>query len=148
MSTDESPKVYTIPPPAWTPTNAEYHATKGRWTSSRLALFHKNPRLAYERYIAGTHQGEAPTTAMELGSALSMLLTDKPDKGAGIYVADASARNAKAFSQARLAYPERLVLTAPEFEKAVGMSKAILQPQTPMAETARALLFVAPGYSE
>ena len=137
-----------VPPPLWVPTNTEYHSTPGRWSSSRISTFMESPWEAFQRYVLGNIEPDPPNTAMSLGAAVSQALTDTPDVGQHCYRVAVEGRGAKAFKQAEQAFPDRIVLTAPEYERVEGMVEAIHNPKTPMAETARALMVTAPGFRE
>lgn len=113
-----------------------------------ISLFRASPRLAWERYVAGLPR-ESPeylTPSLVLGSAVNQLILEP--ESSGIYVAEAGSRNSKAYRDAVLAWPDRLVLTQPEYTEAANISAAIREPRTNKARLARSLLLTEGGYSE
>lgn len=139
-----------IPAPNWSPMNSQYHATKGRWSNSRLNLFRESPYRAFVRYVAdaAAEPGAKPVSsspAMDLGSAFGAMVSGEPDK---LYVAECKTRAAKAFKQAEAAFPDRVVLTEKERDDLLGMWSSLSQPATPGAQVANALLIESAGFFE
>lgn len=138
-----------IPESAWRPTNAEYHAIRDRWSSSRISLFRRSPREAYETFVTRTRSSDARSTPLDIGAAVSQSLTDPTGVGQHAYRVNVRSRGSKAYKDAVRVYGgDRVVLTAPEFDAVEQMVENVLNPTTPMAEVARAMLVVGSGASE
>lgn len=132
-----------LPEPLWTPSNFEYHQTLGRWSSSRLKTFRRDPYLAF----SGLRAVESPSEALVIGSAINALVLDP--SGAEIYVAQVETRRSKSYREALTAWGhDRLVVTSKENRLARAGAASILEPQTPAAELARSLLANPDGYNE
>lgn len=133
----------TLPEPTWRPSNHEYHEAVGRWSSSRLKMFRRDPYLAY----SGLREAESPSEAMVIGSAINALVLEP--SGSEIYVAQVETRRSESYREALRAWGnDRLVVTAKENRLARAGAASILEPQTPAAELARSLLANPDGYNE
>jgi len=135
----------SIPAPAWSPTNREYHALTERWSSSMLADFRASPALAHGRYVTKSIEREPPTPSMICGSLVNILLLEPDRAKSHIAVAEVQSRNSKAFRDLDGTAP--IVVTRPEMDRALAVADAIQNPRTKAAEVAAALL-LGPGISE
>lgn len=132
-----------LPEPAWTPSNFEYHQSIGRWSSSRLKKFRRDPFLAF----SDLRSPESPSEALVIGSAINAYVLD-PD-GDGIYEAQVESRTPPSYGEAVRAWGhDRLVVTRKENRLARAGAASILEPQTPAAELARSLLANPDGFNE
>lgn len=150
-----------IPAPVKSPTLRAYHATSGRWGSSRVGLFRRNPRLAYGYWVAKPRAWNPPPSnpSQVTGSAVHDLLAKvagHPSKVYGLKPGPTIALKDKLPGTRRdglyrdllAAYPDKLILTRPEYDDAVAVTHAILDPQTPAAQVAKNLLTGSTGWSE
>lgn len=137
-----------IPEPLWTPTGRQYHADLDRWSSSMIKTFRDSPVVAWQRYVARSHEPPPPTGPMEIGSAVNTLLL-RPEQAAtpeGIVRVDVGSRNTKKWREAKEQFPQAVVMTDPEYQTARLVADAIQNPQTRAAEVGAALL--SSGYAE
>lgn len=138
-----------IPPPAWRPTNASYHAAVTHWSNSMLAEFRDSPARAHALYVTGDLEREPPSPQMVVGSAVHLLLLEPDTVSRRIYVAECDARTAKIYKDSVRDRPDQLVLTRKEWETAEGAAGSILAGGTAAARVARSLLAAREGcYSE
>lgn len=150
-----------IPAPTKAPSLRQYHASSGRWGSSRLKTFRKHPRLAYGLYVAEPRKWppRAPTSALVTGSAVHDLIAKAGGHESKIYglkpgptieLADTlpGGRSAPFYKELVAEYPDKIILTRPDYDKAVAITQAILDPQMRSAEVAKTWLAGTNGYSE
>lgn len=137
-----------IPPPSWTPTNAEYHARKDLWSSSMLKVFRESPALAQGRFVTGRFHSPDATASLILGSAVNIMLLQPELERELLITAPAKTRGAKAYAETVAGHPEKLVLTESEIPVANAIADAVRRPRTPAARIAHELLLSGEGYSE
>jgi hypothetical protein len=135
-------------PVEWRPEIEEYHSETRWWGSSMIAGFREHgPRWAHDAYVARTLPADSATPTMEIGTVVHLMLEDL-SRVRDRVVAAGDNRKSKGYRTARTAHPGKVVVTLPEFHKALCAAHAILYPVTPAATAANAVLVGLPGRSE
>lgn len=150
-----------IPAPSKSLSLRQYHSTSGRWGSSRVRTFKSNPRLAHGLFVAKPRKWKpTPSSGAQVtGSAVHDLLAKvgghkskiyglKPGQTIELRDTLPNTRRDGLYKDLLASYPDKLILTLPEYEDAVAVTGAILDPQTPAAQFAKDLLTAPGGYSE
>lgn len=136
-----------LPSSPWTPSHRDYHRECGWWGSTMLKGFRENgARWANDAYVTRTAPASQSTAAMELGTVVH-LLVGEPDMVESLVVVAGSTRASKVYKMQRRSSLQ-LVVSEDDWALACRCAEAILDPKTPSARLARAVLVDLPGVAE
>ncbi len=143
----EAPPEEVIPAPKMALSNDQYQALPD-WSSTALRqLRKKGARWVYERYVTRSTRPKPPSEALRNGRVVNSLVLGA-EGGDRLAVTAVEGRNTKMFRAAKDYFGDsRFTISLKEARRGRAQAAAILQPETPSAETAREILSW-PGYNE